>query len=89
MDLSTELRKRLLIDCGIYVTEACDSCGTLLGPIRFTRIEDSGEWCSRECRGDGERRVIRRGGRPRKYRTRGQAHAAKMRLQRLRRKRSQ
>jgi hypothetical protein len=61
MDLSTELRKRLLIDCGICVAEACDRCGTLVGPIRFTRIEDSGVWCSRECRGDGERRVIRRG----------------------------
>lgn len=70
MLLREELRGRLLEDRGIYVTEACDACGQLLGPVRYTRRGEPGVWCSRECRGDvAEQRAIRRGGRPRKYRT--------------------
>src|SRR5215471_1213218 len=38
---------------GCYVTEFCDKCGGGLGPVRFTRRDDSGVWCSRECR-DGK-----------------------------------
>ena len=43
----------------------------VLGPVHYTRAAgESGEWCSRECRGDAtERPVIRKGGRPRKYKT--------------------
>lgn len=68
--LREELRKRLLADRGIDVTEACDNCGQLLGPVRYTRKNESGVWCSRECR-DGkeavEQQAIRNGGRPRKH----------------------
>ena len=28
---------------GIYVTEACDTCGQLLGPVRFTRKDEPDE----------------------------------------------
>lgn len=83
--LREELRRRLLEDRGIHVTEACDKCGQLLGSVRYTRRGELGEYCSGECRGDGERVEIRKGGRPRKYRTAEQAHVAKMGLQRIRR----
>jgi hypothetical protein len=76
MMLREELRKRLLEDRGVYVKECCDKCGQLLGPIRYTRKDDSGVWCSRECRGDGAQ-IIRKGGRPRKYRNGEAARAAK------------
>jgi hypothetical protein len=53
MEISIELRKTLIEERGIYVTEACDSCTQLLGPVRFTRAGESGVWCSRGCR-DGK-----------------------------------
>jgi len=40
MMLCEELRRRLLEDRGIYVKEACDKCGQLLGAVRFTRKDD-------------------------------------------------
>ncbi len=43
----------LLAKHGCYVTEACDKCGQILGPVRYTRKGDSGVWCSRKCR-DGK-----------------------------------
>ncbi len=82
MRLSTEQSYALLEKYGCYVTEACDRCGQLLGPVRITRRGDSGVWCSRECRGDGERRAIRKNGRPRKYRSAEQCRAAKTQQQR-------
>lgn len=61
-----ELRNR-----GIYVTNACDRCGKLLGSVRWTRKDEPGEWCSRECR-DGkveaqarQARISAKAGRPR------------------------
>jgi RNase P subunit RPR2 len=48
-----EVRSRLQEERGIYVTEACDRCGQLLGPVRFARKDEPGVWCSRECR-DGK-----------------------------------
>jgi hypothetical protein len=53
MQLSAELRRRLVTDTGQYATEACDHCGRILGPVRFTRKDETGVWCSRLCR-DGE-----------------------------------
>jgi len=50
------LRRRLLEDRGISVTECCDKCGQLLGSVRFMRRGDPGVWCSSKCRGDGERK---------------------------------
>ena len=82
MMLREELRKRLLADRGIYVTEACDKCGQLLGPVRYTRKNEAGVWCSRDCRGDVAQQLIRKGGRPRKYRNGEQARAAKTAQQR-------
>jgi hypothetical protein len=70
----TETQSReLLAKHGVYVTEACDKCGKILGHVRFTRYGESGEWCSRECR-DGvqaaeQYKTTRKGGRPAKYRS--------------------
>ena len=49
MKISNELQK-LLRERGVYVTEVCDRCSQILGPVRYTRAGDSGVWCSRECR---------------------------------------
>lgn len=67
MMLREELRRRLLADRGIYVTECCDKCGQVLGAIRYTRRGELGVWCSQQCRGDVERPAIHQGGRPRKH----------------------
>lgn len=67
MILREELRRRLLEERGIYVKECCDKCGQLLGSVRYTRLGESGVWCSRECRGIVEQPAIRKGGRPRKH----------------------
>ena len=69
MVLPPELQNRLRGERGVCAAEACDRCGQILGAVRFTRAGDSGVWCSRECRGDGDRRTICKGGRPRKYKT--------------------
>src|SRR5260370_33518323 len=31
-------------------TEACDSCGLILGPVGFVESNPPGIWCSRRCR---------------------------------------
>lgn len=67
MQLTTAQAYDLLAKHGCYVTEACDRCGQLLGSVRYTRKDELGAWCSRECRGDRERPAIHRGGRPRKH----------------------
>ena len=67
MRLTTEQAYSLLKKRDCYADQACDKCGRILGPRRYTRKDESGEWCSRECRGDGHQRTIRKGGRPRKY----------------------
>jgi hypothetical protein len=70
MLLSVEVRLQLQHDRGLYVLEACDRCGQLLGPARFTRRGDSGVWCSRECRSGvdaAQLRILSKGGRPRKH----------------------
>jgi hypothetical protein len=50
MQLNDKQTRQLLHTHRVYVTEACDKCGAVLGPIRFTRQGDSGAWCSRGCR---------------------------------------
>lgn len=42
MQLTTEQSYDLLAKHGCYVTEACDKCGQLLGPVRYTRKGESG-----------------------------------------------
>ena len=80
MMLREELRRRLLRDRGVYVTEACDGCGQLLGPVRYTRAGDTGVWCSRGCRGEWP--AVPKSGRPRKYRNGLERRAAKTAQQR-------
>ena len=69
MQLTSVQSYGLLAKHGCFAKECCDRCGQLLGPVRFTRRGDDWVWCSRECRGDRDRRTIRKGGRPRKYKT--------------------
>jgi hypothetical protein len=87
MQLTVTQRCELLERHQIFAREICDKCGVVLGAVRFTRKDESGVWCSRECRGDGDRRKVRRGGRPRKYKTAGARHAAE-RLQNAERQKS-
>ena len=50
MMLSAELRERLKGERGICLHESCDRCGRLLDAVRYTRLAQSGAWCSRQCR---------------------------------------
>jgi hypothetical protein len=50
MRLRREQCEKLLSELGIWVTEACDKCGQLLGSVGWTRKDGPGEWCSRACR---------------------------------------
>ena len=87
MLLTVQQSRALLAKHGVFARECCDKCGQLLGAARFTRKGESGEWCSRQCRGDGERQKTHRGGRPSKYKdepTRKNAHAQQQRDFRLR-----
>ena len=72
MKITTEQQQAVRDKYGVFVNEACDKCGRLLGEIRFTIKDQPGEWCSRLCR-DGQDRIrqheSRRNGRPRKYQT--------------------
>jgi hypothetical protein len=69
MLLTPQQRNEVFAKGGCFAKECCDLCGQLLGPVRFTRRGESGVWCRRECRGDGNPRTIRKGGRPHKYET--------------------
>jgi hypothetical protein len=80
--LTVQQSYALLAKHGVYAREICDKCGAVLGAVRFTRKDDSGVWCSRECRGDVARQAARRKGRPRKYRNDEESRAAKTRQQR-------
>jgi hypothetical protein len=82
MRLSIQESRALLERHGCYITAICDKCGRGLGAAIFTRRGESGVWCSPDCRGDADRKVIRKGGRPRKYSTREECRAAKTRQQR-------
>ena len=77
MLLTTQQSYDLLAKHGVFAREICDKCGTVLGAVRFTRRDEAGFWCSRECRGDGERQATRKNGRPRKYRNSEECRAAK------------
>ncbi len=46
MRLSEEQSREVSQKHGVYVSEACDKCGKILGPVRFTRSGQSGEWCN-------------------------------------------
>jgi hypothetical protein len=50
MHLIREQSYALLEKRGCYVTEVCDRCSQILGPVRFSQRNDKGVWCLRECR---------------------------------------
>jgi hypothetical protein len=56
MKLTTQQGYSLLDSRGSYITEVCDACGKGIGAVRFTRKDDPGVWCSRECRDGKEAR---------------------------------
>ena len=87
MKLTAEQSRTLLEKHGCYCAEACDKCGQVLGPVRYTRASDSGVWCSPQCRGDAQRTKILKSGRPRKYRTKKERRRAKSQQQRIYRSR--
>ncbi len=64
MLLTIQKSYELLAKYGCFAREICDKCGIVLGAVRFTRYGESEVYCSRECRGDGQRSAThRRGGR--------------------------
>ena len=50
MRLTEAQSRELLREHGAYVTEACDRCGAVLGPIQWTILGEPGAWCSQKCR---------------------------------------
>ena len=81
MLLAIQKSYELLANCGCFAREICNKCGTVLGAVRYTRKDESGVWCSGECRGDVRRFVRLKPGRPRKYKNADQRRAAKTRQQ--------
>ena len=56
MKLTETQSREVLAKHGTYVMAACDKCGEILGPVRFTRYGQAGEWCSKRCRDGFERK---------------------------------
>ena len=51
MKLTAEQSQKIFQEHGVWVTEACDKCGAILGPIRYMRRSEPGRaWCSYACR---------------------------------------
>jgi hypothetical protein len=50
MQIGLETSTSMLERFGVFAREACDRCGKVLGPVRFTRAGEDGAWCSRDCR---------------------------------------
>ena len=50
MKLTKEQNRKVLRELGIWVADACDKCGQLIGSIRWSRYGERGEWCSGPCR---------------------------------------
>ncbi len=60
MKLAPAQARELLERFGVYALSVCDKCGAILGAVRYIRRGEAGEWCSPECRGNGERPVKKR-----------------------------
>ncbi len=73
----------LLERYGFFPREICDTCGIVLGAVRFARHNESKVYCSRGCRGDAHTFATLRPGRPRKYKTDRERRAAKTRQQQV------
>jgi len=56
MHLTSAQGYELLGKYGCFARECCDRCGAILGPVRYTRRAEPGEWCSRESR-DGNQAI--------------------------------
>ena len=54
MLLTIQKSYELLAKYGCFAREICDTCGIVLGAVRFTRKGEAGDWCSRQCR-DGKK----------------------------------
>jgi hypothetical protein len=50
MQLNQEQIRQLLRTHGVYLNQACDRCGAILGAVRWTIRNEQGEWCSQKCR---------------------------------------
>jgi hypothetical protein len=83
MLLTIKKSYELLAKYGFFARDICDTCGIVLGAVRFTRHNESKVYCSRECRGDAQRSSTHRRGRPRKYKTDRERRAAKTRQQQV------
>ncbi len=83
MLLAIQKSYELLTNYGFFAREICDTCGIVLGAVRFTRHNESEVYCSRECRGDAHRSATLRRGRPRKYKTDRERRAAKTRQEQV------
>jgi hypothetical protein len=57
MLLTVRQSYELLANHGSYVREICNKCGKGIGPLCFTRRDQRGVWCSRECRDGKEART--------------------------------
>jgi hypothetical protein len=83
----TREQSQNLLEHGLWIAAACDKCGKLLGPVRWTRRDEPGEWCSEVCR-DGPRAAVnlkeRRGLIRRKYATIEERAAARRKADRER-----
>jgi len=79
VQLTVQQAYEFLAKHGVFVRYACDKCGRLLGAVRYMRRLETGEWCSRECRGQWP--AVLKTGRPRKYRNGKERRAAKTRQQ--------
>src|SRR5712671_1341255 len=83
LGLAIQKSYELLTNYGFFAREICDTCGIVLGAVRFTRHNESEVYCSRECRGDAHRSATLRRGRPRKHKTDRERRAAKTRQQQV------
>ena len=81
--LAIQKSYELLANYGFFAREICDTCGIVLGAVRFTRHNESEVYCSRECKLDAHRSVTLRRGRPRKHKTDRERRAAKTRQQQV------
>ena len=83
MLLAIQKSYEFLANYGFFAREIYDTCGIVLGAVRFARHNESKVYCSRECRGDAQRSSTHRQGRPRKYKTDRERRAAKTRQQQV------
>jgi len=83
LGLAIQKSYELLTNYGFFAREICDTCGIVLGAVRFTRHNESEVYCSRECKLDAHRSVTHRRGRPRKHKTDRERRAAKTRQQQV------